>query len=207
MKATSEAKACATSLELTSNQQATKSTIQSEDEVTVGSSAKENPTNLNSTEGKHQESHVVKVDVKSTNQGAVKETFNMFETTTIMADAKVKTKREDTQKKEAFMRTKPTSDDKVEAKSSSSTSHRIFLDLENGDKVKVRCLTLLDSEVKHNMMSYGTWILLEKPSLVPAPKQVATSNHTFGECLGVAKATLNIEFRLVTDEFLCHGSK
>lgn len=44
-----------------------------------------------------------------------------------------------------------------------------------------------------SLMSYGTWILLEKPSLRLAPRQVATSK-------GVARASLNID-HLVTDEF------
>ena len=51
------------------------------------------------------------------------------------------------------------------------------------------------------MMSYNTWVLLDKPKLKSAPRQVSIAKDIIGDCLGVAKASLNVNSYLMTADF------
>lgn len=197
---TNEEMVGSTSLELSSDQQTTKDTIQIEYEDTERL-VKEDFTNLDSTEGKHQENQGVKGESKVAKQGTFQATSKVLGPSRIVKDFTSKADQESCHKK-PFMDKKRPLEEEDKGKSYSSKRQKMLLDLQNGNKVKVRCLTLLDSEVKYNMMSYVTWNILERPTLRQAPKKVTVSKDVCEDCcLGVAKATINIDLCLITDDF------
>ncbi|KAI5053899.1 hypothetical protein GOP47_0031208, partial [Adiantum capillus-veneris] len=87
-----------------------------------------------------------------------------------------------------------------DAAQNSATTRRIYLDIQSKDK-KVPCLTLVDAQVEHNYMSYGTWILLKEPPLDISPKSMTTYTNSRGECIGVTETYLSIGSQLVACHF------
>ena len=118
-----------------------------------------------------------KADIKSNTQEINKATSKALDPAKLLKTIKSEADLEDRRRQEQTTSKKTSSEDKIKANKSLSSSQRMLLDLQNGNKVKVGCLTLLNSEVKFNMMSYDTWFLLEKPKLKSTP---SAGNHFQG---------------------------